>query len=87
MEVGRDHYVGNPGFSSTSGVEISMTRFNTLELNNATGIFDAGSGIIWDQVYAILNSTGFNIIGGCIPTVSVSSLTLGGSMWDPFKLP
>ena len=68
----------NPGFSSTSGVEISMTRFNNVELNNATGTVVLGSGVIWDQAYATLNSTGFNVVGGRIPTVGISGLTLGG---------
>ncbi|KAF8263464.1 FAD-binding domain-containing protein [Lactarius quietus] len=68
----------NPGFSSTNGVQISMNRFNTLELNNATGTLDAGSGIILDQAYTFLNSTGFNIIAGRVPGVGISGLTLGG---------
>ena len=68
----------NLGFSSTSGIEISMTRFNSIELNNATGTVDVGPGVIWDQVYAALNSTGINVIGGRIPTVGISGLTLGG---------
>ena len=68
----------NPGFSSTSGVQISMTRFNTVEFNNVTGTVEAGSGATLDQVYAIMNSTGFNIVGGRIPTVGISGLTLGG---------
>ena len=68
----------NPGFSSTSGVQISMTRFNTIELNNATGTVEAGSGLTWDQAYVYLNSTGFNIIGGRVPGVGISGLTLGG---------
>ena len=68
----------NLGFSSTSGVEVAMTRFNSIELNNATETVDVGSGVIWDQAYAALNSTGINIVGGRIPTVGVSGLTLGG---------
>ena len=68
----------NPGFSSTSGVEISMTRFKDIELNNATGTVGLGSGVIWDQAYAALDSTGLNIVGGRVPTVGVSGLTLGG---------
>ncbi|KAI9437987.1 FAD-binding domain-containing protein [Lactarius indigo] len=71
-------HIVNPGFSSTSGVQISMTRFNSVELNNATGIVDAGSGVTWTQAYAALDSTGFNVIGGRSPTVGVSGLTLGG---------
>jgi FAD/FMN-containing dehydrogenase len=55
-----------------------MTRFNTVEFDNATGTFDAGSGVTLDQAYAILNSTGFNIIAGRIPSVGISGLTLGG---------
>ena len=55
-----------------------MTRFNTIELNNATGTVEAGSGVTWDQAYATLNSTGFNIIGGRVPGVGISGLTLGG---------
>jgi FAD/FMN-containing dehydrogenase len=55
-----------------------MTRFNTVELDNATRTFDAGSGVTLDQVYAFLNSTGLNIIAGRIPSVGISGLTLGG---------
>ncbi|KAH9033400.1 FAD dependent oxidoreductase [Lactarius pseudohatsudake] len=68
----------NPGFSSTSGVQISMTRFNSVELNHDTGTVDAGSGVTWDHAYAALESSGLNIVGGRIPTVGVSGLTLGG---------
>ncbi|KAI9437994.1 FAD-binding domain-containing protein [Lactarius indigo] len=68
----------NLGFSSTSGVQISMTRFTSIELNNSTGTVDAGSGVTWDQVYTALDSTGVNVVGGRIPTVGVSGLTLGG---------
>jgi FAD/FMN-containing dehydrogenase len=55
-----------------------MTRFNSIELNNATSTVDAGSAVTWDEVYAAINSTGLNIVGGRIPTVGVSGLTLGG---------
>ncbi|KAI9437989.1 FAD-binding domain-containing protein [Lactarius indigo] len=68
----------NPGFSSTNGVQISMTRFSCIELNNAMGTVDVGPGVTWDQVYAALDSTGVNVVGGRIPTVGVSGLTLGG---------
>ena len=55
-----------------------MTRFNTVEFNNVAGTVVAGSGATLDQVYATMNSTGFNIVGGRIPTVGISGLTLGG---------
>ncbi|KAH9054942.1 FAD-binding domain-containing protein [Lactarius vividus] len=68
----------NPGFSSTIGVQISMIRFNNIELNNATGTVEAGPGVTWDQIYAFLDSTGLNVVGGRIPTVGIAGLTLGG---------
>ncbi|KAH9008820.1 hypothetical protein EDB84DRAFT_58624, partial [Lactarius hengduanensis] len=68
----------NLGFSSTTGVQISMTRFSNIEHNSATGTVDAGPGVTLDQVYAALDSTGVNIVGGRIPTVGISGLTLGG---------
>jgi beta-lactam-binding protein with PASTA domain len=55
-----------------------MTLFNTISFNNATGTVEAGSGVTWDQVSAVMNSTGFNVIGGRVPTVGISGLTLGG---------
>ncbi|KAI9437991.1 FAD dependent oxidoreductase [Lactarius indigo] len=48
----------HPRFSSTTGVQISMARFNNIEFNNATGTVDAGPGVIWDQIYTALDSTG-----------------------------
>ncbi|KAH9054943.1 FAD-binding domain-containing protein [Lactarius vividus] len=42
------------------------------------GPVEAGSGVTLDQVYAALDSTGVNIVGGRIPTVGISGLTLGG---------
>ncbi|KAH8987973.1 FAD-binding domain-containing protein [Lactarius hatsudake] len=68
----------NPGFSSSSGVQISMIRFNSVELNNATGTVEAGSGVTLDQVYAALDSSGLNVIGGRSPGVGIAGLTLGG---------
>ncbi|KAH9017239.1 FAD-binding domain-containing protein [Lactarius hengduanensis] len=70
-------HVFNPGFSSSSGVQISMTRFDSIELNNVTGTVDAGSGVTLDQVYAALDSSGLNVIGGRSPGVGIAGLTLG----------
>ena len=73
----------NPGFSSTPGVEISLARFNSLTLITASGTIDFGSGLVWDQVYEALNSSRRNVVGGRIPTVGVSGLTLGGGTSSP----
>ncbi|KAH9035513.1 FAD-binding domain-containing protein [Lactarius pseudohatsudake] len=69
-------HTGNPGFSSTRGVHISMIRFNNVTLGSGT--VELGPGLTWDQVYAALDPTGVNVIGGRVPGVGVAGLTLGG---------
>jgi len=68
----------NPGFSSTSGIEIVMTRFNETKVDSTCGTVEVGAGLTWDQVYAALEPTGVNVVGGRIPGVGVAGLTLGG---------
>ena len=68
----------NPGFSSTSGIEIAMTRFNETKVNSTCGTVDVGAGLTWGQVYAILEPTGVNVVGGRVPGIGVAGLTLGG---------
>ena len=68
----------NPGFSSTRGVQIAMTRFNETRVDSVTRTVDVGAGLIWDQVYETLEPTGLNVVGGRIPNVGVAGLTLGG---------
>jgi hypothetical protein len=55
-----------------------MSRFNETRVNSASGTVDVGAGLTWDQVYATLESTGVNVVGGRIPGVGVAGLTLGG---------
>ena len=68
----------NPGFSSTPGVQIALTRLNETKVNSEDGTVHVGSGLTWDQVYTALGSTGVNVIGGRIPGVGVAGFTLGG---------
>ena len=68
----------NPGFSSTSGVEIVMVRFNETKVNSTCGTVEVGAGLTWDQVYTVLEPTGVNVVGGRVPGVGVAGLTLGG---------
>ncbi len=60
-----------------------MTRFNETMVNSACGTVEIGAGLIWDQVYATLNGTGVNVVGGRIPGVGVAGLTLGGGVYFP----
>lgn len=68
----------NPGFSSTLGVQIALSRLNFTRVNIKDGTVEIGPGLTWDQVYETLGPTGVNVIGGRIPGIGVSGLTLGG---------
>jgi hypothetical protein len=71
-------HIRNPGFSSTNGVEIALTRFNETKVNSEAGTVEVGAGLTWDQVYTTLEPSGVNVIGSRVPGVGVSGLTLGG---------
>ena len=68
----------NPKFSSTSGVQIALSRFNETKFNVISGTVEVGAGLTWDQVYAALEPTGVNVVGGRVPGVGVAGLILGG---------
>jgi FAD/FMN-containing dehydrogenase len=55
-----------------------MSRFNETNVNFKSGTVEVGAGLSWDKVYAKLESTGLNVVGGRIPGVGVGGLTLGG---------
>ena len=55
-----------------------MSRFNETNVNSMSGTVEVGAGLIWDEVYAILEPAGVSVVGGRIPGVGVAGLTLGG---------
>ena len=55
-----------------------MSRFNETKVNFTAGTVDVGAGLTWDQVYATLDPTGVNVVGGREFGVGVAGLTLGG---------
>ncbi|PBK85360.1 FAD-binding domain-containing protein [Armillaria gallica] len=68
----------NLGFSSTTGVQIAMARFNEVTYESATQTAVIGAGNIWDDVYEILNAQGVNVVGVRESGVGVAGLILGG---------
>jgi FAD/FMN-containing dehydrogenase len=68
----------NQGFSSTTGVQISMARFNEVTYNPKTKTALIGAGLIWDDVYAALEPYDVQVVGGRSPGVGVAGFTLGG---------
>ncbi|KAJ8078455.1 hypothetical protein PM082_012737 [Marasmius tenuissimus] len=68
----------NPGFSSTRGVQITMTNFNQVFYQQNTSTVDIGSGLTWDEVYSQLESYNVTVVGARATGVGVAGLLLGG---------
>ncbi|KAJ6488794.1 FAD dependent oxidoreductase [Mycena sanguinolenta] len=71
-------HAANPGFSSTTGVHISMTRFSGVAYDAGSQTATIGTGLIWDDVYEALEPHGVNVVGGRVTGVGVAGFTLGG---------
>jgi FAD binding domain len=69
---------GNPGFSSTRGVQISMVRFNEIVLSKDEKTVEAGAGLTWTSVYQYLVPKGLNVVGARLDDVGLAGFTLGG---------
>ncbi|PFH53329.1 hypothetical protein AMATHDRAFT_55211 [Amanita thiersii Skay4041] len=68
----------NPGFSSTRGVLIAMTRFRNVEYSAKSRRANIGAGLIWDDVYAALAPHEVSILGARVSGVGVAGFLLGG---------
>jgi len=55
-----------------------MYRFSGIVYNPDSQTADIGAGLIWDDVYAALESHGVNVAGGRVSGVGVAGLILGG---------
>lgn len=74
IQVKGGGHTGNKGFSSSTGVQIAMSRFNKVIYHSDSNTADIGAGAIWDQVYA---GTIYHIKFKFIPTYpNQSSLSL-----------
>ncbi|KAF8997820.1 hypothetical protein BDQ17DRAFT_1362650 [Cyathus striatus] len=68
----------NPGFSSTTGIQISLTRLNNIEYIPSTQHLKVGAGCLFDEVYRALPPDR-NIVGGSTTQgVGVAGFYLGG---------
>jgi len=54
----------NPGFSSTTGVHISLKKFTEIKYDAQKNVATVGAGLIWDDVYAALDPLGVGVVGG-----------------------
>ncbi|KAF8329195.1 FAD dependent oxidoreductase [Amanita rubescens] len=68
----------NPGFSSSSAIQIALYRFSDISYNPASQTVTIGSGLIFDDVYAALTPYNITITGGRVSGVGVGGYLLGG---------
>lgn len=78
MQVKGGGHSSNPGYSSTTGVQIAMSRFSGVKYDAASQTAEVGAGLVWDDVYAALEPLGVNVVGGRVTGVGVAGFTLGG---------
>ncbi|KAM0749230.1 FAD-binding domain-containing protein [Meredithblackwellia eburnea MCA 4105] len=73
-------HTGNAGFSSVgpSGVHISFTRMRSVSLSSDKSTCSFGPGNTWDGVYAALDSSGVQVVGGRVSGVGVGGYITGG---------
>ncbi|KAK7712029.1 hypothetical protein SLS57_007904 [Botryosphaeria dothidea] len=71
-------HASNPGFSSTTGVHISLKRMDQVTLSDDNSTVEIGTGITWADVYERLQDTGYNVVGGRTVGPGVGGFTLGG---------
>ncbi|KAA1474561.1 FAD-binding domain-containing protein [Dentipellis sp. KUC8613] len=70
----------NPGFSSTTGIEISMARFSEVTYHESSQTVDVGPGLVWNEVYSALAPQNVSVVGGRIDGVGLAGFTLGGGL-------
>ncbi|KAG5649719.1 hypothetical protein H0H81_002373 [Sphagnurus paluster] len=73
-------HASNPGFSSTTGILIAMSRFSEVTYDATSQTAVIGAGLVWDDVYAALAPYNVNVVGGQVSGVGVPGFTLGGGM-------
>ncbi|SPO27078.1 related to 6-hydroxy-D-nicotine oxidase [Ustilago trichophora] len=71
-------HASNQGFSSTPGVQISLQKFQQVNLSGDKKTVDVGPGNIWDNVYSGLEGTGVAVVGGRVSGVGVGGFITGG---------
>jgi hypothetical protein len=59
-----------------------MYRFNEVIYNLVSQTADIDASLVWDDVYAVLEPHGVNVVGGRTTGVGVARFTLGGGFFE-----
>jgi FAD binding domain len=68
----------NPGFSSTPGIQIALSKFKDVTYDSKLHTATVGAGLTWAELYTKLQPLGVTVVGGRIVGVGMSGVTLGG---------
>ena len=68
----------NPGFSSTPGVQIALTRLNEIKYDASTETVAFGSGLLFNDVYNALAPFNRSVAGSRMSGIGVGGFLLGG---------
>ena len=74
--MGGRHSYG--GYCSHTGVVIDAALLKDIHVDWQAETVTMQAGVIWNEVYAVLNGSEYVIVGGLCPTVGVVGYTLGG---------
>lgn len=77
IQVKGGGHATNPEFSSTKGVLISLSRFNSITFNSQTKELSVGAGCLSEELYKFIRPLNYNIVGGG-GAVGISGWILGG---------
>jgi FAD/FMN-containing dehydrogenase len=64
----------------SSGVLISSTNLNTLQLSEDKQTMSVGPGPRWGDVFEYMDGTNLTVVGGRLAPVGVPGLLLGGGI-------
>lgn len=69
----------NPKFSSTTGIQICLSRFNQIDIDVPKKLVRVGAGCLFGELYQALEPHELGIVGGSgLSGVGVSGWMLGG---------
>ncbi|CAD6448469.1 90d15712-ad23-465f-ab5d-77012b1c94e3 [Sclerotinia trifoliorum] len=71
-------HASNPGYSSTTGVHISLANLTQVTLSEDKSTVVLGTGSIWTDVFTAIDGSGVNVVGGRVVGPGVGGFTLGG---------
>jgi FAD/FMN-containing dehydrogenase len=74
--MGGRHSYG--GYCSHQGIVIDSTLLKRVNIDWNSETVRMQAGVIWNDIYKVLNGSEYVILGGLCPTVGVVGFTLGG---------